>query len=60
MEGEFINKNQYNTSVRCSVPGNLTATQRLYDILVDINTGNVTQTRVLTDNQVIIYNLYTD
>lgn len=60
MEGEFINKNQYNTSVQCSVPGNLTATQRLYDILVDINTGNVTQTRVLTDNEVIIYNLYTD
>lgn len=58
MEGEFINKNQYNTSVRCGIPGNLTATQILYDILVNLETGDVTQTRVLTDNEVIIYSLY--
>lgn len=57
MEGDFYNDNQYWTSVRCGVPGNASASQMLYDIIVDAATGEVTQTRVLTDNKVTIFNL---
>ena len=57
-EGKFVDDNQYITSVYCGVPGNPSASQILYDIVVDARTGEVTQTRVLTDNQVIVYHLY--
>lgn len=57
MRGEMNDENQYCTSVRCGVPGNSTATQRLYDIVVDGKTGNVIQTRVLVDNQIVEFNL---
>lgn len=57
MEGQFYDENQYSTSVRCGVPGNASASQMLYDIVVDATTGEVTQTRVLVDNQIIKYNL---
>lgn len=58
MEGMFVDENQYETSVNCGVPGNASTSQILYHIMVDARTGEVTQTRVLTDNQVIIYHLY--
>lgn len=57
MEGDFYNDNLYRTTVRCGVPGNVSASQMLYDIVVDATTGEVIQTRVLTDNKVVIFNL---
>ena len=47
----------YSTIVRCGMPGNPSASQRLYDVEVNMNTGEVTQTRVLTDNKVVKFNL---
>ena len=59
MEGNLVN-NTYYTDVRCGVPGNAYATQRLYEVKVNALTGDVEQTRVLTDNKVTIFNLFTD
>lgn len=47
----------YSTIVRCGMPGNPSASQKLYDVEVNMNTGEVTQTRVLTDNKVVKFNL---
>ncbi len=47
----------YSTVVRCGVPGNAGASQTLYEINADMLTGEVTQIRVLTDNQVKTFNL---
>lgn len=57
MEGSFTSDTLYSTMVRCGVPGNLTASQVLYEVEVDAVTGEVTQTRVLTDNKVVTFNL---
>lgn len=57
MEGSFTSDTLYSTMVRCGVPGNLTASQVLYEIEVDAVTGEVTHTRVLTDNKVVTFNL---
>ena len=57
MEGTFDGDNEYWTTVRCGVPGNPSASQMLYDITVNSLTGDVVQTRVLIDNQVVEFNL---
>lgn len=58
MQGSFDDDTYYSTSVRCGVPGNDMASQCLYEVVVNAKTGEVTQTRVLTDGKVTIYNLY--
>lgn len=60
MEGSFDNETIYSTSVRCGVPGNPYASQRLYEVVVNAFTGDVTQTRVLTDNKVVTFNLFNE
>lgn len=57
MEGSFDDDIYYSTSVRCGVPGNFAASQRLYEVVVNAETGVVEQTRVLTDNKVVRFNL---
>lgn len=57
MEGSFESETQYGTSVRCGVPGNPLESQRIYDIVVDVDTGEVTQTRIF-DEHVTQYILY--
>ena len=57
MEGS-VNGSVYSTMVRCAMPGNPSASQLLYEVQVDMTNGNVTQTRVLTDNQVTTFNLW--
>lgn len=58
MEGE-TSGGVYYTFVRCPVPGNpYGATQNLYEVTVDVATGEVTEIRVLTDNRKKTYNLY--
>lgn len=52
-----INSGKYETLVLSQVPGNPNAVQAVYDISVDIQTGDVTEIRVLTDNRVRTYNL---
>lgn len=52
-----INSGKYETLVLSQVPGNPNAVQGVYDISVDIQTGDVTEIRVLTDNRVRTYNL---
>lgn len=47
----------YSTMVRCGMPGNPSASQTLYDVQVDIYTGDVTQIRILTDNKVTKFNI---
>lgn len=47
----------YSTMVRCGVPGNPSASQPLYEVQVDITTGDVTQIRVLTDNKITKFNI---
>ena len=56
MQGS-VRGSTYSTIVRCGMPGNPSASQRLYDVEVNMNTGEVTQTRVLTDNKVVKFNL---
>ena len=55
-EGE-INSGRYETLILSQVPGNPNAVQGVYTISVDIQTGDVTEVRVLTDNRVRTYNL---
>lgn len=55
-----VNGSIYSTVVRCGVPGNTGASQTLYEINADMLTGEVTQIRVLTDNQVKTFNLHYD
>ena len=52
-----INSGKYETLVLSQVPGNPDAVQGVYDISVDIQTGDVTEIRILTDNRVRTYNL---
>ena len=52
-----VNGSSYSTVVRCGIPGNTGASQTLYEINADMLTGEVTQIRVLTDNQVKTFNL---
>lgn len=52
VEGEFENDNLYHISVQCGVPGNGFATQILYDISVNSETGEVTQIRYLMDGKI--------
>ncbi len=56
MEGSS-NGTVYQTSVRCGMPGNPSASQMLYEVQVNMETGEVTQTRVLTDNKVTTFNI---
>lgn len=56
MEGS-IQGSIYSTMVRCGVPGNPSASQPLYEVQVDITTGDVTQIRVLTDNKITKFNI---
>jgi len=56
LEGSFDDETHYSTSVRCGVPGNPTASQRLYEIIVNAETGEVTQTNILF-NKITYYNL---
>ncbi|MGN0398981.1 MAG: S8 family serine peptidase [Blautia sp.] len=56
MEGS-VNGSVYTTSVRCGMPGNPSASQMLYEVQVNMTNGDVTQTRVLTDNKVTTFNI---
>lgn len=56
MEGS-IQGSIYSTMVRCGVPGNPSASQPLYEVQVDITTGDVTQIRSLTDNKITKFNI---
>lgn len=56
MEGS-IQGSIYSTMVRCGVPGNPSASQPLYEVQVDITTGDVTQIRILTDNKITKFNI---
>lgn len=60
MEGSFDDEIFYSTSVRCGVPGNLSASQILYEVNVNSKTGEVIQKRVLTDDKIVKFNLYSD
>lgn len=55
-KGKIIS-GKYETLVLSQVPGNPDAVQGVYDINVDIQTGDVTEIRILTDNRVRTYNL---
>lgn len=57
MEGSFDNENQYTASVRCGVPGNPSASQRLYEIVVDATTGEAVQTNVLLGTDPVYFNI---
>lgn len=59
MQGS-IQDSIYGTMVRCGMPGNPSASQPLYDVQVDIYTGDVTQIRILTDNKVTKFNIKND
>lgn len=59
LEGSIQEDGQYHTDVRCGVPGNPTASQRLYDVVVDPLTGEVTQSNVMFD-EVITFSLNTE
>lgn len=52
-----VNGSVYITSVRCGMPGNPSASQMLYEVQVNMTNGDVTQTRVLTDNKVTTFNI---
>lgn len=56
MEGS-VQGSIYSTMVRCGVPGNPSASQSLYEVQVDITTGDVTQIRILTDNKITKFNI---
>ena len=56
-EGGFYEDGKYHTDVRCGVPGNPSASQRLYEIVVDALTGEVTQTNVLVGGEMVRFNL---
>ena len=58
MTGSMENDRQYFTMVRCGVPGNPSASQLLYSVIVDVYTGEVIQTRELTDGKVETFYLW--
>lgn len=58
MTGSMENDRQYYTMVRCGVPGNPSASQLLYSVIVDVYTGEVIQTRELTDGKVETFCLW--
>lgn len=51
MEGVYSEDgSRYETSVRCGVPGNPSASQRLYEIDVDLATGEVVERNVIVEH----------
>lgn len=57
MEGGIIEEGIYSTQVRTGVPGNPEASQRLYDIVVNLQDMTVTETNVIT-NEIKSYSLF--